>query len=190
MNKISSKVRNEIYKFLGFEFNKIEPDNLNYSSIIKAINMGIKFEEICTQLSLDPEKVSKYLIKYVLHQLYIYSLTLSSEELKMVDKFEDEPIGNTTFEDIIIEEFFSNPKECIDYYSNPLFKNISDLKRENIATNLFLKDIVYEPLEDDKVWCQYFRKSGTFFLLYADYCKRYRKVLNKQVYKITNLDLE
>lgn len=196
MLHLSKNVRSAVYKSLGLELNIQELNNFDYENINKSINMGIKFKEICEQLGLNSNKVRRYLIKYVLHQLYEYSLDLSPEERGMLDKFGDEPIGDITFADVTVTEFFYNPKEYMEYYTKPLLEKNNEQDKEKIAIRIFPKasylKTTFKSLENDQNydpnWFNYSKKSGSFLPLYFDYAQSHRIPLNKQAHKISNIN--
>lgn len=101
-----------MYKVLGFKFD-LTPNELSYENLYKAIELGPLFTNICEIFNLDEIEAGKYVKEFAFHQLKEEALNLDDSEVSLIFRYQDEPIGQTTFGDIIDQAFFSIDEEYI-----------------------------------------------------------------------------
>lgn len=173
MQKLTKKLKEELYKELGFQFKSNES---SYTDILVAIELGEKFKQVCEGLDLEADVVEGYIKKYVLQLILEEATTLSLQELDVARSFSDEPLFDTTIgqllEDMQNEMQYVHSERFQSYLNDTLKReNIQDIDEESylLSHNLdegneSLKNLTYPFTERDH----------TLFPLY------FRRFVNKQ----------
>lgn len=98
MQRLTNKLKAELYKELGFQFKSRER---SYVDILEAVNLGEKFKDVCNGLDLEAAVVEEYIKKYVLHLILEEAATLSQQELDLAISFPDEPLHDKTIGELL-----------------------------------------------------------------------------------------
>ncbi|XXM72647.1 hypothetical protein ACQ0QQ_01750 [Lysinibacillus sphaericus] len=126
MQRLTNKLKAELYKELGFQFRSNER---SYADILEAVNLGEKFKDVCDGLDLEAAVVEEYIKKYVLHLILEEATTLSQQELNLAISFPDEPLLDTT-----IGESLEDMQNAMQYVLSERFQSYlhENLKVENV----------------------------------------------------------
>lgn len=126
MQRLTNKLKAELYKELGFQFRSNER---SYADILEAVNLGEKFKDVCDGLDLEAAVVEEYIKKYVLHLILEEATTLSQQELSLAISFPDEPLLDTT-----IGESLEDMQNAMQYVLSERFQSYlhENLKVENV----------------------------------------------------------
>lgn len=139
MQRLTNKLKAELYKELGFQFKSRER---SYVDILEAVNLGEKFKDVCDGLDLDATVVEEYIKKYILHLILEEAATLSQQELEFAISFPDEPLLDTT-----IGKLLEDMQNEMQYVLSEKFQSYlkENLKVENVH------DVDVESLKGHKI---------------------------------------
>ncbi|MGD6834279.1 hypothetical protein ACQCT5_19045 [Sutcliffiella halmapala] len=93
MQKLTKKLKEELYEELGFRFNV---NNTNYEDILETVELGEKFNQVCVGLDLVAAVVEDYVKKYVLQLIIEEATNFSQQEERILGSYFDEPLVDTT----------------------------------------------------------------------------------------------
>lgn len=128
----SESIKNQLYTFFGFEFDYRKKIS-NYEDLFDSISLGPVFEEICKNLELDPNKLSRHVRNYVLNLISEEITTISLEEKLLIQRFcylwsDDEDDDSLT--DITLE-YFNKPTDYFEHYSHEFICDLLDIEVSN-----------------------------------------------------------
>ncbi|TYS64356.1 hypothetical protein FZD47_12895 [Bacillus infantis] len=140
MQRLSNKLKAELYKELGFQFKSKES---SYADILEAVNLGEKFKDVCDGLDLEATVVDEYIKKYVLHLILEEAATLSQQEVDLTISFPDEPLLGTT-----IGESLEDMQNEVQYVLSERFQSYL---HENLKVEIVHDDNEESCLERQKI---------------------------------------
>lgn len=168
MQRLTNKLKAELYKELGFQFKSNER---SYSDILEAVNLGEKFKDVCDGLDLEPAVVEEYIKKYVLHLILEEAATLSQQEVDLTRSFSDEPLFDKSMGELL--EDMQNEMQYVlsesfksYFYETLKMEDNDDVDEENPLEegkldkgNESLKNLTYPFTERDNTFYQiYYRR--------------------------------
>lgn len=93
MKNLSKKLKEELYKELGFRF---IGNGTNFEDILEIVELGEKFNQVCVGLDLEAAVVEDYVKRYVLQRIIEEATNFSQEEERIAGSYFDEPLVETT----------------------------------------------------------------------------------------------
>ncbi|MDA1928717.1 hypothetical protein [Bacillus cereus group sp. BcHK130] len=149
----------------------------------KSIMFGNHFKGLCECLDLDSKIVEKYVLEYSSFKLLQEQYLFSDDDIKLMEKYNEEVITNLTFGEVLDKEFCNSFET---YYES--FGHVLNNKVETIAFKE--KEKIIEAIKNTnqvKKSLNYIKNEGMFFYIYKDWLKRHKKPFNKEGDKLNEV---
>ncbi|MCU5435920.1 hypothetical protein OCF16_23020, partial [Bacillus mobilis] len=169
---------NELFGYLGIREGK-ETSKESVESII----FGDHFNDLCKGLDLDSEIVKKYILEYSSFKLLQEQCLFSEDDIKLMEKYNEEVIVNLTFGEVLDKEFcnsFETYYESFGHVLNNKVETIAFKEKEKIIQAIKNTNQVKKSLN-------YIKNEGMFFNIYKDWLKRHKKPFNKEGDKLNEV---
>lgn len=142
------------------------------------LDLGKTFRLLCDSLQLGEvyDEVQKLIVEYALFKL-LQKNSLSDEDIKLLELYEEEVVINLSFGEILDRSYCNSSEtyyEAFGYLLNDRVDKEGIKKRESIINSI-------DRLKGDEY---YIKNEGTFFCLFKDIQKRYKIPFNKAADKL------
>ncbi|WP_025907902.1 hypothetical protein [Priestia flexa] len=168
-----------LFDQLGFkgDINQVVKEK-NY----EAIEFGQDFSSFCEELELEEKVIREHILDYALYEVYKECCTFTSEDLDILESFDEEKVNGLTLGDILDEKYCISSEsfyESFGYLLNDKSDPIAEAKEKEkiiqfIQTISIIKSKHFE----------YIPKEGTYFDVYKDILKRHQQPFNKSADKL------
>ncbi|GAB6629235.1 hypothetical protein bcgnr5393_17220 [Bacillus cereus] len=168
----------ELLECLGIKEKK-EIDKKSFESIM----FGNHFNGLCECLGLDSKIVEKHILEYSSFKLLQEQCLFSDDDIKLMEKYNEEVIVNLTFGEVLDKEFcnsFEIYYESFGHVLNNKVEVIAFKEKEKIIQAINNTNQVQKSLN-------YIKNEGMFFNIYKDWLKRHKKPFNKEGDKLNEV---
>ncbi|WP_242240641.1 hypothetical protein [Bacillus cereus group sp. BfR-BA-01309] len=151
--------------------------------LFESIMFGNHFKGLCESLGLDSKIVEKHILEYSSFKLFQEQCLFSDDDIKLMEKYNEEVIVNLTFGEVLDKEFCNSFET---YYES--FGCVLNNKVEAIAFKEKEKIIqAIKNVNQVKKSLNYIKNEGMFFNIYKDWLKRHKKPFNKEGDKLNEV---
>lgn len=150
---------------------------------VESIIFGDHFNDLCKGLDLDPGIVKKYILEYSSFKLLQEQCLFSDDDIKLMEKYNEEVIVNLTFGEVLDKEFCNSLEtyyESFGHVLNNKVETIAFKEKEKIMQAIKNTTQVTKSLN-------YIKNEGMFFNIYKDWLKRHKKPFNKEGDKLNEV---
>ncbi|MDA1580528.1 hypothetical protein [Bacillus cereus group sp. TH228LC] len=150
---------------------------------VESIIFGDHFNDLCKGLDLDSGIVKKYILEYSSFKLLQEQCLFSDDDIKLMEKYNEEVIVNLTFGEVLDKEFcnsFETYYESFGHVLNNKVETIAFKEKEKIMQAIKGTNQVTKSLN-------YIKNEGMFFNIYKDWLKRHKKPFNKEGDKLNEV---
>ncbi|MGE6895626.1 hypothetical protein [Priestia flexa] len=168
-----------LFDQLGFkgDINQVVKEK-NY----EAIEFGQDFSSFCEELELEEKVIREHILDYALYEVYKECCTFTSEDLDILESFDEWKVNDLALGDILDEKYCISPEsyyESFGYLLNDKNDQITQAKeREKIIQSIQDTSLVKSR------HFEYIPKEVTFFNVYKDKLKRHQQPFNKSADKL------
>ncbi|MGG3445725.1 hypothetical protein [Bacillus nitratireducens] len=149
----------------------------------ESIMLGEHFNDLCKGLDLDCEIIKKHIFEYSCFKVLQEQCLFSDDDIKLMEKYNEEVIVNLTFGEVLDKEFCNSFET---YYES--FGHVLNNKVEKIAFKE--KEKIIQAIKDTNQVTKslnYIKNEGMFFNIYKDWLKRHKKPFNKEGDKLNEV---
>lgn len=150
----------------------------NYESI----EFGQDFSSFCEELELEEKVIRELLLDYALYEVYRGCCTFTSEDLALLESFDEEPVNGLTPGDVLDEKYCISPESFYEGFGY-LFNDKNDQIAQAKERGKIIQSIQDSSLVKSRQF-EYIPKEGTFFNVYKDKLKRHQQPFNKSADKL------
>lgn len=149
----------------------------------ESIMFGDYFNDLCGDLDLDSEIVKKYILEYSSFKLIQEQCSFSDNDIRLIEKYNEEVTLNLTFGDVLDREYCDSPETYYESFGHILNNKVGPqvFKEKNkIIKAIYDANQVGKPLN-------YIKNEGMFLCVYKDWLKRHKKPFNKEGDKLNEV---
>lgn len=143
----------------------------------EAIQFGEYFRSFCKELELKEEVIREHILDYALYEVYRECCSFTSEDLDLLESFDEEAVNDLTLGDILDEKYCISPES---FYEN--FGYLLNDKNDQVTKAREREKIIQCIRDSSQIKGKHFEYTsteGTFFNVYKDKLKRHQQPFNK-----------